>query len=82
MRALRACVRSCVRACVRAYVRACVRACVREQDHSRMHKYTRCPMQAKGRTEESLTEIAARLKTKKFELDVPMMLKLEAEVCV
>jgi hypothetical protein len=47
-----------------------------------MHKYTRCPIQAKGRTEESLTEIAARLKTKKFELDVPMMLKLEAEVCV
>ena len=35
--------------------------------------------QAKGRTEESLNEIAARLATKKFELDVPMMLEMEAE---
>eukprot|EP00802_Teleaulax_amphioxeia_P010229 Tamp_10255.p1 GENE.Tamp_10255~~Tamp_10255.p1 ORF type:complete len:536 (+),score=143.91 Tamp_10255:125-1609(+) len=35
--------------------------------------------QAKGRTEDSLKEIAARLKTKGFDLDVPMMLKLEAE---
>lgn len=35
--------------------------------------------QAKGRTEESLNEIGARLATKKFELDVPLMLKMEAE---
>lgn len=35
--------------------------------------------QAKGRTEDSLKEIATRLSTKKFELDVPLMLKLEAE---
>ena len=35
--------------------------------------------QAKGRTEESLNEIATRLATKKFELDVPLMLEMEAE---
>ena len=35
--------------------------------------------QAKGRTEESLKEIAEKLARKKFALDIPMMLKMESE---